>query len=220
MSTGLVYVGYTTKSLVDRWKQHQSESKNGSQYRLHQAIAEYGAENFCVWIIEDNILKSRLKEREQYYIDLWNTVWPRGYNSNRGGGGVIEHTSETKKILREKLSGEKHPRGMLGKKHTPETKKKQSDTHIGKKHTPETKKKQSDAKIGEKNPFYGKRHKKETKEQMSKKMSGEKNPTKRLEVRKKISISNKRTNAKKRYDHDIEIGQFFIPCIDLDLQEE
>ena len=83
---------------------------------------------------------------EQYYIKVFKTLWPNGYNLTEGGDGGIpsdetrkkmsksqkgKHLSEeTKKKLSESHSGEKHP--MFGKHHSEETKKKLSESHKGK----------------------------------------------------------------------------------------
>ena len=123
---------------------------------------------------------------EQYYIKVFKTLWPNGYNLTEGGDGGV-HCEETRKKLskahkgkilseehRRKISethmglqsGEKHP--FYGKHHTEETRRKLSNSHKGKHHTEESKKKMSDAHSGENNPFYGKHHTEEFKKKFSK----------------------------------------------------
>ena len=68
---------------------------------------------------------------EQYYIKVFKTLWPNGYNLTEGGDGVLP-SEETRRKMSENhydCSGEKHP--MFGKKHSEETKKKLSDSHKG-----------------------------------------------------------------------------------------
>ena len=117
---------------------------------------------------------------EQYYIKLFKTLWPNGYNLTEGGDGGVcceesrKKMSESHKRL---LSREKHP--MLGKHHSEESKKKMSNAkkgkpshNKGKPMSEETKKKLSESKkglqTGEKNPMFGKHHSDETKQKISK----------------------------------------------------
>ena len=69
---------------------------------------------------------------EQYYIEVFDTLWPNGYNLTKGGDGVIPSEETRKKMSQNHYdcSGENHP--MFGKKHSEETKKKLSDSHKGK----------------------------------------------------------------------------------------
>ena len=123
---------------------------------------------------------------EQYYIKLFKTLYPNGYNLTEGGDGLIPCEETRKKLSkahkgkilseehRRKISethmglqsGEKHP--FYGKHHTEETRRKLSNSHKGKHHTEESKKKMSDAHSGENNPFYGKHHTEEFKKKFSK----------------------------------------------------
>ena len=123
--------------------------------------------------------QEELDEWEKYFIFLYDTLWPNGYNLTEGGGGGVpceetrrkmsnsqkgkpstfkgkHHSEESRRKLSEaqkKYVGEKHP--MFGKHHSEETKKKLSDSHKGKQ-------------IGEDNPFFGKHHKEETLKKLSK----------------------------------------------------
>ena len=135
MSTGLVYLGYTTKDPKERWNEHLRLAEYKKEYKLYLAINEYGYENFCFWVVENGIPKSKLKDLERYYIDLWNTIWPRGYNNNRGGGGPMEHTPETKRIMSQKRK-ELHADPNSGY-NTEEYKELQSKKQLGKKYSPE-----------------------------------------------------------------------------------
>ena len=113
---------------------------------------------------------------EQYYIKLFKTLWPNGYNLTEGGDGVIP-CEETRKKISENhwdCSGENHY--MFGKHHTEESKRKNRESNLGKpsafkgkKHTEETRKKMSENHYdcsGEKNPMFGKHFSEETKRKM------------------------------------------------------
>ena len=62
-----------------RWSDHQVKASNGSDFPLHDAIRQYGPDRFVSRIVEDNIPREDLNNRERYYINLWNTVIPNGY---------------------------------------------------------------------------------------------------------------------------------------------
>lgn len=134
----------------------------------------------------------------------------------------------TKEKLRISATGRKYSdevnasKGRKGREPTPKTPaglKKISEASSGRKHTVETKKKISDNLKGEKNPFFGKKHTQETLEKIkqqnldpevkrkrSERVIGDLNPAKRLEVRQKISQSQKiRLANKKKLKVDIKL---------------
>lgn len=87
------YIGLTTScDLEKRKKKHLVESfnKNQKSYNVifHKAIRKYGWKNVKWNIIEDNIPSDFiLKEKEKFYIKLFNTIIPFGYNMTSGGDG-------------------------------------------------------------------------------------------------------------------------------------
>ena len=130
---------------------------------------------------------SEMNDDEKYYIKLYKTLWPNGYNLSEGGeGGIMceeirkkmslshkgqiphnkgkHHSEETKKKISEVTSGEKNP--FYGKHHSEETKQKISDSRKEKHHSEETKRKMSESRLGEKNNFFGKKHSEEAKQKM------------------------------------------------------
>ena len=79
------YVGLTTVSVLERWKKHLENSRNNSNFALHQALRKYGEQNFTIEVIEENN-NSLLGEREQYWIKYYKThVSDGGYNMTYGG---------------------------------------------------------------------------------------------------------------------------------------
>lgn len=104
--SGKYYIGRTTRTEIERWKDHVKEAylypSNGC-WLLNQAIRKYGANNFEVKILEDNIEnQQQLREREQYWIQYYDaTNSHKGYNRSDNQGGHI-----AKPILQYSLTGQ------------------------------------------------------------------------------------------------------------------
>lgn len=130
------YIG-STCNLQRRIKEHK-KIKTGWHIDFNQH-----PENYEVSVLEANIPDNNVKERELYFINLYDTI-DNGYNKRRQGNS---NTLE----VREKISYL-----TKGKKRTEETKKKISESNTGKKRTEETKRKMSESRRGEKHPMYGK----------------------------------------------------------------
>lgn len=80
-----IYIGLTTKSALIRWREHLDESKRNLHKELYKAIRDFGEENFNLEIIEEVEDEELLWEREEYWIQYYNCIFPNGYNMNRGG---------------------------------------------------------------------------------------------------------------------------------------
>lgn len=92
--SGKIYIGYTGKS-----KGKRSGGSNGSCYSnstyFYHAIKKYGIENFNYEILENNLSKEKAKEKEQYYIQLYDATNPDiGYNLTKGGDGNQKYDYE------------------------------------------------------------------------------------------------------------------------------
>lgn len=88
------YVGQTTRTPILRFKQHIKDSHKRDCY-FHRAINKYGKENFKLFTIykyeSSNLkdVKNKINDKEIYYIDLYDTYNPNGYNSTYGGEGKL-----------------------------------------------------------------------------------------------------------------------------------
>lgn len=132
---------------------------NFSKYRhgkIYYARKKYCKESDWVYKVLEYCDVDKLDEREQYYIELYDTM-NNGYNSDTGGHLNRKLSNEA----RQKFSGSGNP-------------------FYGKHHTEEQKRKLSEAMKGENNPLYGKHlteeHKSKLSEAMKGKYVGEKNP--------------------------------------------
>ena len=99
---------------------------------------------------------------EQYYIKLFKTLWPNGYNLTEGGEGCVACEEICKKISE----------ANKGRKFSEEHIRKLSVANKGKQLSEETRRKISELTSGEKNPFYGRQHSEESKNKISKAKKG------------------------------------------------
>lgn len=90
--TNLIYIGYS-KNLKSRGNNYKS-NKIKTQKLIKKSIEEYEWENHKFEIIEYCEIE-KLREREIYWINFYNT-FNKGLNSNKGGGGPLTHTEKTK----------------------------------------------------------------------------------------------------------------------------
>ena len=157
--------------------------------------------------------EEEMNSDEQYCIEVFDTLYPNGYNLTKGGDGGEIPCEEIRKKISLKLKGKPaHNKGVpmseeskrkmsesrKGKLHTEETKKKISESNkgkpsamLGKKHSEESKKKMGESRSGKKNPFFGKHHTEETRKKIS---TANKGKQRSEETRRKLSKSN--TNGK------------------------
>lgn len=165
---GKIYIGKTTKSIEDRFKEHIDNSRKNS-YRhksyLYNAIRKYGPEKFSVDLIEECCDESSLNDRERFWIiELNSRDRDVGYNIHEGGkGGKTQTeyicTEEQRRCLsigwyapmseeNKKLVSRIHK----GKVVSEETRDKLRKDQTGKKASDETRRKMSESRKGKKLP--------------------------------------------------------------------
>lgn len=158
-----LYIG-KTKDFNKRWIQHKSDAKlYKDKSLLHQAMRDYGIENFEFSIIEELSLEEYLEkgsERERYWIEYYNAYSnPNNYNETIGGeGGSIGWTPSQEwkdKMSENKKEWYKTTEGIEKRKQQSEMMKGNSFSK-GRTHSEEWKKQHSEAMKGEKNPNYNK----------------------------------------------------------------
>lgn len=121
-----VYVGITSQTLEDRWKNGKGYSRN--QPLMANAINKYGWNNIRHVLLHDNLSKERAENIEEHFIkDLKLFSSDYGYNTTMGGNANAP-TKKTRMLisqgLREKWKDdsyrEKVVRNMKNKKRSPE----------------------------------------------------------------------------------------------------
>lgn len=138
---GKYYIGQTVKKLEERWREHQNTS-SCCRY-LKAAIRAHGKENFETIVIAHCSSEVEMNHREAYYIKLFNSLAPNGYNLTKGGV-----RSEWSEVSRRK-SSETHKRLAANNQNKGNFKKGQKATNLGVPHTAAAKVKISKAREGQ-----------------------------------------------------------------------
>jgi group I intron endonuclease len=92
------------KSYIGQSKYDRNEKYLGSGPLLKKAIIKYGKKNFIKGIVEYCLSKEELDEKETFYIKLYNTLVPNGYNISIGGNRDF-HNDKTSQRISNKLKG-------------------------------------------------------------------------------------------------------------------
>lgn len=92
-----LYIGITKRNPKIRFNEHFSNKNE----LLYKAKEKYGKENFSLEIIEKDIPEDNIDEKERYYIKLYNSLVPNGYNLSIGGISNKSISDEGKQKLKE-----------------------------------------------------------------------------------------------------------------------
>ena len=85
---GKMYIGKTEDTIEKRFKDHCKDytRRKYEKRPLYDAMNKYGIENFIIEEVEYVALNEDLAEREQYWIEYYDTFY-NGYNATKGGDG-------------------------------------------------------------------------------------------------------------------------------------
>ena len=188
---GKSYIGACVCGAKQRYKSHQRNVNTGSTRPVHKAWREYSPPKLV--LLKRNVPIEKLWVMEKKAIIKYNTLVPNGYNGHNGCDFAP---------------------GMFGKKHTKESRKKQSVARKGKPFTEEHKRniglgqlgKKKSAKHCEKNRIshLGKKASDETKAKMSAVRKGKKHTEESKELIRQFNIGRKMSqeaNEKNRHAH-------------------
>ncbi len=172
---GKIYIGQTVRSLEERIPCHLSIKKKPP---FSLALRKYGIQSFELSIIDNASSKEVLDAKERYWIKQYGCKVPYGYNLTDGGEGSqgYKHTQESCRKISLSHIGEKNY--LWGKQRSEKTRKKMSKTRMGTHPTEDSCRKMSQThkKIGTKPPSRkGKHLTRETREKISKATTREKN---------------------------------------------
>tara|TARA_Y100000992_G_scaffold200619_1_gene136714 strand:+ start:194 stop:841 length:648 start_codon:yes stop_codon:yes gene_type:complete len=96
---GKCYIGFTTRTIKERWVEHNKHAKAGNTRRLYNAVRKYNmVDTFQMIVIDTAETEEELCEKEIAHIEInnSNSEGRNGYNMNDGGDGVFgyRHTEE------------------------------------------------------------------------------------------------------------------------------
>jgi group I intron endonuclease len=141
---GKAYVGQTVQKPERRWALHCT--KNVKISAIGTAIRKYGKENFDFEVLNVCSSIEEMNIKEQYYIELFSSMTPGGYNLVSGGNNKL-YSEESKLKMRQARKNQKI---------SEETKNKLSKAITGLERSTETRIKMSESKKGDKHPLFGK----------------------------------------------------------------
>ena len=110
-----IYIGQTVRTLEKRINQH----KRRKNCVMYSAFKKYGFDNFEIEKIDEASTIEELNQKEQYWINKLNSIFPNGYNLDSGGKNRF-FSEVSKKRMSESFykAREKYPfprTGMCGK---------------------------------------------------------------------------------------------------------
>lgn len=101
---GKSYIGLTTRTAEHRFRKHKSMLYTNGCSTLYNAMKKYGADSFIIETIFSSDDIKKVIEAEQFFITLYGTLSPKGYNLTTGGENCIV-SEETKAKIRNSLKG-------------------------------------------------------------------------------------------------------------------
>lgn len=110
-ANGKGYVGKTGRTLRQRRKEHRDDALvRGSDMPFHRAIRLYGPEAFEWIVLSRGGSENELNELERHHIQEQD-AFRSGYNCTQGGDGMLgwKHSEETRRRMSEARRGEGNP---------------------------------------------------------------------------------------------------------------
>lgn len=100
--TGEEYIGFTSRTLKQRWARHKTAAKHHRENgRLQNSLRKYGPDAFDVHVVAEGLSDEGALQLEATLIREWGTLSPAGLNLTTGGDKV-EFTEEVKEKIRTK----------------------------------------------------------------------------------------------------------------------
>lgn len=104
--SGKMYIGQTRSTLDKRFREHVYDTmdlKKNHCKLLNHAIRKYGIENVIKQVLIETDLEN-VNAYEEYFIQLYRTMSPNGYNL-KAGGSASSHTDEVKAKISYSMTG-------------------------------------------------------------------------------------------------------------------
>lgn len=94
---GKCYIGQTIRTFEKRVLEHKN--RNSKCTVISRAISKYGPDKMSFEIVEDDIPLEKLDEKEMFYIIMFNSLTPNGYNLT-GGGQAGRFSDEGRELVK------------------------------------------------------------------------------------------------------------------------
>ena len=108
---GKIYIGQTIQKLNRRVSDHVAKSKKcGKKTVFASAIKKYGIENFDITVIDKAETRAELNEKEILHIANFNSLYPNGYNLDKGGNSRSWNIESRLKLSESKRNSKKQIR--------------------------------------------------------------------------------------------------------------
>jgi group I intron endonuclease len=108
------YIGYTSLTIEERWKQHKTLAlKQKTNRKFYNAIRKHGPDAWKIELLLETPTTEEAKKKEIEFIEIHNTYF-KGYNSTKGGDG-------NNGIIMSEESNLKRSKALAGKKKTDST---------------------------------------------------------------------------------------------------
>lgn len=105
-TNGKSYVGWTSKTIEERWHGHVVSARRGSKYYFHRAILKYGIDDWDHKILEVVDTSEEAKISEIKWIrSLKSRIDESGYNGTSGGDGTCNPPADVRDRLSKALTG-------------------------------------------------------------------------------------------------------------------
>jgi group I intron endonuclease len=172
----------------------------GSSKYLTEDINKLGSSNFikqilAIWPTRETATEHEIKLHEFYNV----SVNPMFYNKS------IQTSNKFHTI------GMPHPKGMLNKTHTLESRQKMSNSQKGIPKTAEHNKKNSEAHMGKKNPMYGVKHTAESLAKIRQASTGKNNPMYGVKHSNESKLAIAKSKKGKKCYNNGKIAKMYYP---------
>lgn len=99
-----VYIGVTTRTIEERFREHKSRIEERNNLHLYQAMKKYGSQNFNIELIDTAETTEEMFNKEKEYIKKYDSYY-NGYNLTLGGEGVKKLELDEQYLAEQYLNG-------------------------------------------------------------------------------------------------------------------
>lgn len=91
LRTNKAYIGYTSKTLEQRWNEHVKNANRGKDGHFHRAIRKFGTKCWTHEVLQASISTLKKAARAEVQWVAHFKTFDDGYNMTKGGEGRTAH---------------------------------------------------------------------------------------------------------------------------------